>query len=298
MPAEKPIIITEEEATFEIYPRPPILTSLQAGWNGFGIAYMCQPAFEAPEAVTPRWHTIGIFTHGDRIIHAERKLGDKYNHDAVIGGDIIVNPANIPQKVAWDQEGDFIILGIETHTFARIVDEVKKIGEVELLPCFSTPDPLVYQIGLSLKNILAINPACGQLYAETMVTALSVHLMQYYSSRKQNLSEYTDGLSKYKLNQVIDYINAHLDKNLSLTELAELAQMSTHYFSQLFKQSTGIAPHQYVIHCRVKRAKELVFQGKISIAEIAQIVGFANQSHLNFHFKRLLGTTPKKILHK
>jgi AraC family transcriptional regulator len=63
----------------------------------------------------------------------------------------------------------------------------------------------------------------------------------------------------------------------------------------LFKQSTGLTPHQYVIQCRVERAKQLLLQGELTIADIAYRVGFANQSHLNRHFKRLFGVTPKAI---
>ena len=69
--------------------------------------------------------------------------------------------------------------------------------------------------------------------------------------------------------------------------------MSPHYFSRLFKQTTGISPHQYVISCPIERAKDLLKQGKLSIAEIAKEVGFVDQSHLHRYFKRLVGITPK-----
>jgi AraC family transcriptional regulator len=94
---------------------------------------------------------------------------------------------------------------------------------------------------------------------------------------------------------VTDYIYAHLDQDLSLSELAAIAQMSPHYFSQLFKRSIGITPHQYVIRVRVERAKELLTQGNLSIAEVAKTVGFVDQSHLHRHCKRLLGVTPKML---
>jgi AraC family transcriptional regulator len=72
--------------------------------------------------------------------------------------------------------------------------------------------------------------------------------------------------------------------------------MSPHYFSRLFKRSTGFAPHQYLIKCRIERAKQLLLKGKLTIAEVAYSVGFANQGHLNYHFKRLVGITPKTML--
>ncbi len=293
---QKPKSIAREEDILQLYQRPPIITSLQTGWQGFGLAYMCQPPGEVPEVSTPRWHSVGIFTHGNRVIHADRKIDGRKQRDAVIGGDIIITPANIGHQAAWEEEGDFIILGIEPQFFSLAINEAAQPEEVELISHFATPDPLVYQIAIALKNILENNPTGSRLYAETMVNALSIHLVQHYSTRKPKIQEYKNGLSRRKLQQVIDYINEHLDEDLGLTELAVLLQMSPHYFSQLFKQSTGSTPHQFVIYCRVERAKELIMQGQFTIAEVAFIVGFANQSHLNRHFKKLLGVTPKQIL--
>ena len=68
---------------------------------------------------------------------------------------------------------------------------------------------------------------------------------------------------------VTDYISDRLEEELSLNELAAIAQLSPYHFSRAFKQSTGISPHQYVIQCRVERAKQLLRQGKMSIGEIA-----------------------------
>jgi AraC family transcriptional regulator len=71
--------------------------------------------------------------------------------------------------------------------------------------------------------------------------------------------------------------------------------MSPYHFSRLFKQSTGHSPYHFVIKCRVKRAKELLLNSDLSIAQITYTVGFANQSHLTNHFKRMLGVTPKMV---
>ncbi|MBE9050805.1 helix-turn-helix transcriptional regulator [Nostocales cyanobacterium LEGE 11386] len=292
MSEQKPLVITTEAEIFPLYPRLPILTSLSANWHGFSFGYMCQPAYEFPEVCTPRWHSIAIFTHGERVIYANRKMDGRSHRDAVVGGDILITPVNVGHQAAWEAEGDFLILGIEPQIVARAVDESE---DVELIPHFATPDPLVYQIGLALKNILENNATRSRLYAETMMNALSVHLLEHYSTRKLVVKEYNRGLSPQQLQQITDYIYAHLDQDLGLTELAELLHISPHYFSQLFKQTTGMTPHKYVIYCRVERAKELLLKGQLRIAEIADLVGFASQSHLNFHCKRLLGVTPKTL---
>ena len=81
-----------------------------------------------------------------------------------------------------------------------------------------------------------------------------------------------------------------------MRELGNVVQMSHHYFSRLFKATTGITPRQYIIRSRIERAKNLLQQNKLSIANIATEVGFVDQSHLNRHFKRLVGITPKSYL--
>ncbi|MGL6338207.1 MAG: helix-turn-helix domain-containing protein [Waterburya sp.] len=153
---------------------------------------------------------------------------------------------------------------------------------------------IIYQIGVALKAALFKHSDRSRLYAETLVNTLILHLLEHYTTIRPNLRECVAGkLPQYKLQQVIDYIDAYLDRDLSLQELSNLVQMSPHYFSTLFKQSTGTTPHQYVIRCRIQRAKCLMAQAKLSLAEIATQVGFVDQSHLHRHFKRLMGVTPK-----
>ncbi|MEM1392749.1 MAG: helix-turn-helix transcriptional regulator [Cyanobacteria bacterium P01_H01_bin.150] len=80
---------------------------------------------------------------------------------------------------------------------------------------------------------------------------------------------------------------------MSLNELARLVQISPYHFTRQFKKSTALPPHQYIIRTRVERAKQLLKQGNLTIAQVAYVVGFSHQSHLNRHFKRLVGVTPK-----
>ena len=72
--------------------------------------------------------------------------------------------------------------------------------------------------------------------------------------------------------------------------------MSPYHFTRLFKESTGQSPHQYVVEARVRKAKELLTTGKFTISEVAHHVGFADQSHLTRHFKRVFGLPPQRLL--
>ena len=91
----------------------------------------------------------------------------------------------------------------------------------------------------------------------------------------------------------IAYINERLDQNLSLAEIAAVVQMSPHYFASLFKQSTGLAPYQYVTQCRIEKAKQLLRQSDLAIVDICQQVGFQSQSHFTNVFRRYTTITPK-----
>jgi AraC family transcriptional regulator len=102
-------------------------------------------------------------------------------------------------------------------------------------------------------------------------------------------------LTHIQLQQALDYIQTHLEQELFLEQIAAVINISPTYFASLFKQATGIPPHQYVIQQRVKRAEAMLLKTDLAIADIALQVGFSSQSHLTQQFKRLTGMTPKQV---
>jgi AraC family transcriptional regulator len=135
----------------------------------------------------------------------------------------------------------------------------------------------------------------GQLYVESLTQILVIHLLRHYLTITQTFRSERRSLTRTQLQQAIDYIHAHLERDLSLVELAKVINISPTYFATLFKGAMGISPHQYVIQQRVQRAKEMLKKTDLAIADIALQVGFSSQSHLTQQFKRLTGMTPKQI---
>ncbi|MEO1377986.1 MAG: AraC family transcriptional regulator [Cyanobacteria bacterium J06635_10] len=285
-----------EVAYKRIFNRMPLVSSFSVGWDELGIVYDRQPPIELPKT-SVKQHCIGILTDIPSPVETERIIDGRFMQEHNVQGDFIIIPANTTHQAAWYKGGYAVTIAIEPTVFAQTIYEVVSPECIELLPQFATPDPLVYQIGVALKSALLTNGTTSRLYAETLINTLILHLLENYSTTRLNSSEYVSGkLPGYKLKLVIDYIDAHLHRDLSLKELATEVQMSSHYFSRLFKETTGITPHQYVIRCRIERAKYLLQQGKLSIAEIATQVGFVDQSHLHRCFKRHVGVTPKSFL--
>jgi AraC family transcriptional regulator len=128
-----------------------------------------------------------------------------------------------------------------------------------------------------------------------MATALAAHLLRNYATRKHILKEYEDGLPKHKLKQALEYMNAHLSENVSLEVVSDELGISQFHFCRLFKQSTGVSPHAYLIQQRVERSKHLLKQKELTINEIAVCCGFANPSHFAKHFRKHTGISPKQF---
>ena len=79
--------------------------------------------------------------------------------------------------------------------------------------------------------------------------------------------------------------------------MAAVVHLSPYHFARQFKTATGLGPHQYVIARRIERAQQLLrTDGRLSLAEVAFRSGFAHQSHFCFHFKRIVGITPRRFL--
>jgi len=88
-----------------------------------------------------------------------------------------------------------------------------------------------------------------------------------------------------------DYLESRYSAGASLAELVNLTQLERAYLIQTFRNAVGMPPHRYLIQIRIRQAKRLIGQGR-TLAEVASETGFADQSHLNRHFKSLTGLTP------
>ena len=103
------------------------------------------------------------------------------------------------------------------------------------------------------------------------------------------------GIPPRRLGRIVEYIQNNLDKPLAVSVLSKMGEMSQSHFSKLFKLSTGLAPHQFVLQERINRAKELLLQGDAKIVDIALGVGFENQAHFTTVFGNLVGMTPRQF---
>jgi AraC family transcriptional regulator len=108
---------------------------------------------------------------------------------------------------------------------------------------------------------------------------------------------YAGMLSQRQLADVLAYIDSNIGGDLSLAQLAKIAGLSSSHFTVLFRRTTGMSAHQYVMRRRVGHAIAMLLQASAGICEIAQEAGFSDQSHMARCMRRLIGTTPGTFLH-
>lgn len=275
-------------------PVDPVISSDRADWDNVQLALFHQPPHRIPEHVSP-YHVICINAGID--VHLQQSIDGKNEVGESTIGDIGIYPAHLWQSFEWAQDVSFLQLYLSPLQLNEIASELYGKDEVELLPQALPADPMIEQIAIELKTLIQSPQAGSKLYVDALTNTLATHLVYKYTSHQLPTQQLTTKspagqLSRQQLKQITRYIDEHLAEELRLAELAGLIMLSPFHFSRLFKRSTGLSPHQYHLHCRILRAKQLIKDKQLPLAQVAQIVGFSSQSHLNYHFKRMVGQTP------
>jgi AraC family transcriptional regulator len=278
-----------------------LLSSRQLSWNGI-LVEQYQYSASRDEAKSPALsdHRL-ILPLGHPAPLIQKR--DSHLHESILQkGDSILVPAGYSSS--WrcpardinrpEKQQLHIWLKPELLEQATEASEIDR-ERLELVNCFNKRDLQLHHIAMLLVAELQTDSIMGQLYIESLTQALAIHLLRYYSTFTQPITVGNKCLTHTRLQQAIEYIHAHLDRDLSLEQVAGAINISPTYFASLFKRATGISPHQYVIQQRVERAKSLLTKTNLAIADIALQVGFSSQSHLTQHFKRFTGVTPKQV---
>jgi len=133
------------------------------------------------------------------------------------------------------------------------------------------------------------------LMGELLVNAACIRLAKRYAVSKLNMVPRRGGMPGARLKRVLEYIDANVGRNITLSELSGVVNMRLYYFAVLFRQSTGLSPHQYVLKQRVKRAKELLRNPKLSVLDVSISVGFEQQNNFARAFRRVIGVSPTQF---
>jgi AraC family transcriptional regulator len=278
-----------QQAHSPVTKRPWLQSSHGLGWNHLSLIHKRNAPLQTPE-LQPLQHIIEINLSPHAQV--ECRANGHLDRASISYGAMMLAPANGCYQIANLNEMESISISLDPNFVACTAHEIWDADRVELILTMGTFDPLIYGIGISLKAEIESGAPTSSLYIDSLTNTLAAHLLRKYTSRTDPQTLLGDRVLQHNFTQVINYIEAYLEQQIELEQLAQIAGMSRFYFCRLFKESVGLTPHQFVIKRRIERAKQLLSSSKLSIAEIALACGFANQDHLTRYFKRWTSRTP------
>ena len=246
---------------------------------------------EVPELDVPR-----IAIHVGRPVKMDCKHGSKTHSGLAIHGDIDIIPNGIPSRWEMKETDTALILRVGSYFLRQVAKESGFGGPIEICSRFRLRDSQIEHIGWALLAEVQDGYPSGRLYMDCMARALAVRLLRNHSSAAVNRSPVEGRMGRRELRQVQTYIEENLHSDLSLQAIADVVGMSVSHLKVRFRELTGMPVHQYLIRRRVERAALLLREGRLPISQIALEVGFAHQSHLALHVKRLLGVSPTHLI--
>jgi AraC family transcriptional regulator len=273
-----------------------LATSYGMGWKGLQAVREENPGGEFSRVGTPSTHVLGLCVRPPEKINM-RYEGVKRDMPPPAGS-IAVVPAGSSVLSRWQGSRDSLFIFLEPSLVMRVAAE-----SFELDPTRTVVPPLV---GLNVPELrsamLAVDAELragslgGPLLVESLANVLAVHLIRHTTGARR-LPASADGVLPHrKLRTVIEYIMENLEGSLTLEQMAAIVHLSPYHFARQFKATTGLPPYQYVIARRVERAQHLLWaDSELGLAEVALRVGFPDQSHFSFHFKRIVGVTPRQF---
>jgi AraC-like DNA-binding protein len=201
----------------------------------------------------------------------------------------MIHPGEVHSNRAHHSTGcSYRTLFVDTELMRRAATDVQ--GKETGLPFFPTAvifDEDVLRQYLNLH--LALEQASSSLERQVLLLNLLAELIARFAENGERPRLF--GSERQAIGRARDYLAEHYAENVSLENLARIARLSPFHFNRIFSEQTGMPPHAFQTQLRVSRAKALLRQGR-AISEVASETGFADQSHLTRHFKRLVGVTP------
>jgi AraC family transcriptional regulator len=165
-------------------------------------------------------------------------------------------------------------------------------GALELNDPLAQFDPDLANVCHQLARELRTDCAMSKLHFDALTTSIGVQLVRRWSNHQARIKTFHGGLPAARLRRVEEFLMAHLADDVGLDDLAAIANLSAKHFARAFRQSTGMAPHRWLIERRIDHAKALLMEAGLNLAEIALTCGFADQSHFTAAFRKSVGVTP------
>ena len=273
-------------------PRPPVLSSAFFGEDVIIERHLTPQSARYGEREQAN-HT--LFLYEGEPVRATWNAAGKRLNGWLRSGRLWIVPHSMPHTSSFAGPHGGVILSITNSQIERHIGPFVGGRPFELAPEFNLEDGQLQHLLRALLAVAQEGSCDDTLVGELLVNAVCVRLAKRFAISKMNIVPCRGGLPTARLKRVLEYVESNLDKNITLTELARVANMSLYYFAVLFRQSAGLSPHRYVLSKRVERAKELLHDPKLSVLDVSMNVGFEHQNNFARAFRRMTGVSPTEF---
>lgn len=173
-----------------------------------------------------------------------------------------------------------------------LVDPDLRFAETEFKPRLFFFNQALWETLQKLKSEAENPSAADHGYADALSIVLAHELLRLNKGPAAGRQRVRGGLAGWQKKRMVEYIEQHLSNEFSLSTLAKLAGLSPFHFSRAFKESFGLPPQRYQASRRMEKAKELLAQQDISVAQIGIQLGFSDTSSFSTTIHKHTGTTP------
>ena len=270
-------------------PATPTLSSAHSPWEGVLLERHRHGPYNADAHEHPSYFVcLHLSEPAPLLWRTNGTSGSK-----VLGpGSAVVLSRGTRDSVSFPKPVERILFTLDPRVFQQALQEHHTGRDVELVDQWGVQDRQIEYILRALEADLDAESPAGKLFGQSLINALAVHLQRQYSVTPPKTMNLRGGLPSARLKRVKEYIEANLDQDVALSQLAATAGMSPHYFAELFKQSVGVSPHQYLLRRRIERARQFLHDSNMRILEAGVRSGFSDQSHFTKIFRRMVGVTP------
>ena len=282
---------------FEKYPTGRLLgSSIERRWPDLFAERRSHPAGDLL-AYTPKHTEVALVLHGSSTV--TRQAGGIRQRIAAVPGTVWLCPAGLREDfISFSQDiAEVLHIYLSASAFPLIETNIgsQKMSEASIRYEAGFRDPLIEQIAQVILSEMRMETSAGKLLIESLSASLAARLMHSYSDvprKRTDLLIERRGLDYHRLQRVFEFVEAHLEDDVTVETLASTACLSRFHFARAFKTATGKAPHQFISVKRLELAKSLLTEGRRSLMDVALTCHFSSQANFSRAFHRATGITP------
>lgn len=279
-----------------VYPQAVLASSKDLGWQHISVLHVLNE-YDAMDIPPLENHCVIVQLESPVCVSGS--IDGQSFDDFLSPGDIAIIPAGLPSQWRWPdgKPHETVHIYLEPGFVEKIADTCNlDHGHMAFEPRIAVRDEQLSHLAMSLLYELKDENVVGRFYADSVASAVAIQLVRRYGCLK-DVAIRKGGMAPHKLRRALEFITDNLEQpnGIALNVIASEVGMSRYHFSRVFKESMGVSPFNYILRQRIERAKKLLTETDLPIADVALQSGFSGQSHFATFFRKLVGLTPRSF---